>query len=196
MAGKRPTVLLHVCCGPCSTTVLERLLPRYEVVLYFANCNLDTREEYNRRLEAARRVAAEHDLPLYAAEYDHDRWLRAVSGLEWEKEGGARCDVCFRYRLEQAAAEAKARGLDTFTTTLTISPHKDAAGVARAGRLGAMKHGVTYLEEDFKKRDGFRKSVARSRDLGLYRQSYCGCEFSRRDREVPRDRKRRPKTKP
>ena len=178
MANAKPSLLLHICCGPCSTAVIQRLVPRFDVTLFFANANLYPEEEYRRRLEAAREVATKLDIPLIEAEDDHGGWLEAVRGMEWEKEGGARCDVCFRFRLEETAREADARGVDYFATTLTISPHKDAKRIGEIGRRATMNRKVVFLNEDFKKRDGFRKSVQMSHEMGLYRQKYCGCEFS------------------
>ena len=183
MDKTKPALLLHVCCGPCSTAVVARLLPRFDVTLFFTNSNLYPEEEYRRRLEAAREVATNLAVPLIEAEYDHDVWREAVQGMEWEKEGGARCDVCFRFRLEHTAREAEARGADYFATTLTISPHKDAKRIGDIGRRATMNRKVVFLNEDFKKRDGFRKSVQMSHEMGLYRQQYCGCEYSLRSRK-------------
>lgn len=183
MTTAKERLLLHVCCGPCSTAVIQRLLPRFDVTLFFANPNLFPEEEYRRRLDAARRVAERCDLRLSVAEDDHGAWLDAVRGMEWEPEGGSRCDVCFQVRLEDAACAAEAGGFELFATTLTISPHKDVGKVSRAGRRATMNRRVRFLDEDFKKRDGFRKSVALSREMGLYRQTYCGCEYSIKDRK-------------
>jgi predicted adenine nucleotide alpha hydrolase (AANH) superfamily ATPase len=120
---------------------------------------------------------------MIVAEDNHDVWLAAVEGLEWEREGGERCDVCYRVRLEDTAREAEARGFDYFASTLTISPHKDRARIGAVGQRATQGKKVQFLDEDFKKRDGFHRSVVLSRDLGLYRQKYCGCEFSLRDRD-------------
>lgn len=181
MPTEKPTLLLHVCCGPCSTAVIERLRPRFDLTLFFANPNLYPEEEYARRLEAARQVAARHKIPLVEAEDEHGAWLEQVQGLEWEPEGGARCEICFRVRLEATAREAEARGMDYFTTTLTVSPHKNAERIGQIGRRATLGRKVVFLSEDFKKRDGFHKSVVLSKEMGLYRQNYCGCEFSLRD---------------
>ncbi len=183
MSKAKPSLLLHVCCGPCSTAVIQRLQPRFDVTLFFANANLYPEEEYGRRLEAARQVAAGLEIPLIEAKDDHNLWLEAVQGMEWEKEGGKRCDVCFRFRLEDTAREAEARGMDYFATTLTISPHKDVERIGKIGRRATMNRKVVFLNEDFKKRDGFRKSVQMSHEMGLYRQKYCGCEYSLKDRK-------------
>ena len=171
---ERKSLLLHVCCGPCATQSVRRLSADYAVTGFFSNSNVHPSEEYRRRADAARRMAERLQMRLIEDVYDHDAWLKAVHGHEAEPEGGARCALCFRFNLGRTAAVARERGFDLFTTTLTISPHKSSALIFRVGRqLGP------FLEMDFKKQDGFRKSVALSREYGLYRQSYCGCEFSR-----------------
>lgn len=174
-------VLLHVCCGPCASACVPRLgEDGAEVTMYFANSNIDTRQEFEKRREAAEKLAAAEGVPLVCAGYDHEEWLREVAaGLENEKEKGARCAKCFRYNLSKAAAYAAANGFDAFTTSLSVSPHKPSPVLFAAGREAA-GGGVRFLEEDFKKREGFKLSVARAKELGLYRQNYCGCEFSKR----------------
>jgi len=145
--------------------------------MYFANSNIDTREEYEKRLAEARRLAAADGVELFAEPYDHEEWLREVAaGFEGEPEKGARCDRCFRYNLAKTAAFASANGCDGFATSLTVSPHKVSPRIFAAGRAAG---GDAFLEIDFKKRDGFKESLRRSAELGLYRQNYCGCEFSR-----------------
>ena len=177
-------LLLHACCGPCSTACVERLREAgVEPVLFFANDNIDTAEEYGRRLDAIRAFAERNGVELVAAPYDHESWLRDVKGLEGEPEGGRRCDACFRHSLRAAAEYAERRGLGSFTTTLSVSPHKNSARLFAAGH-DAERPGCVFREEDFKKRGGFLRSVRLAAEFGLYRQSYCGCEFSRR-REKP-----------
>lgn len=171
-------ILLHVCCGPCASACTLRLVGEgRRPVLYFANSNIDTEEEYERRRAEAKRLADADSLEFFAEPYDHADWLeKAARGFENEPEKGARCARCFRYNLGKAAAFAAAHGLRAFTTSLTVSPHKPSAAVFAAGRdVG----GDAFEEHDFKKRDGFLVSLARTRELGLYRQNYCGCEFSR-----------------
>ena len=173
-------ILLHACCGPCSTACVERLREvGVEPVLFYANDNIDTAEEFGRRLDALRSFAERSGVELVAAPYDHDAWLRDVKGLEGEPEGGRRCDACFRHSFRAAAECAQSRGLDAFTTTLSVSPHKNSARLFAAGH-DAERPGCAFLEEDFKKRGGFLRSVRLASEYGLYRQSYCGCEFSRR----------------
>lgn len=168
-------VLLHMCCAPCSTHVIEVLKQEHDIVLFFANSNIAPYEEYQKRLSEAHKIAAMHSLPLVEDRYDHEAWLAAVSGWEQEPEKGRRCTACFRFNLSRAAAYADGHGFDAFTTTLTVSPQKRSADIFAVGEaLGA------FLRVDFKKQDGFRQSVALSRQQGLYRQNYCGCEFSKR----------------
>lgn len=183
------TVVLHACCGPCASACVPRLAAAgHDVTLLFANSNLDTRAEYERRKAAAAALAAHDGVAFAALDYDHDEWLREVAaGFENEPEKGRRCERCFRYNLGKAAAYAAARGCEAFTTSLTVSPHKPSALVFAAGRAAAESCAATgagaapqFLEEDFKKKEGFRLSVRRAAELGLYRQAYCGCEFSRR----------------
>lgn len=173
-------VALHACCGPCASACVPRLkADGHEVTLLFANSNIDTAEEFERRRAAAEALASADGVPFAALPYDHEAWLREVAdGLEDEPERGRRCERCFRFSLAQAAAFAAERGLDAFATSLTVSPHKPSALVFAAGDEVA---GVPrFLHVDFKKRDGFLLSVRRTDELGLYRQTYCGCEFSRR----------------
>lgn len=169
----RKRLLLHICCAPCSTAAIERLRQEYDLTGFFSNSNIAPEPEYWRRLDAARRLAGELAIPFVVDTYDHADWLARVKGLENEPEGGARCELCFAYSLSHAAAYAEAHGFDLYTTTLSISPHKDTPTLFRIGRdLGP------FLEVDLKKQDGFRRSLALSREYDLYRQDYCGCEFS------------------
>ncbi|MCQ2389375.1 MAG: epoxyqueuosine reductase QueH [Kiritimatiellae bacterium] len=174
-AGK---TLLHVCCGPCASACVPRMRAEGRApVLFFANSNLDTEAEWRRRFAAARRLAEAEGVALEAAPYDHAEWLRAVAaGHEDDPEKGERCARCFCHNLGQAAAFAAANGFDGFTTSLTVSPHKPTPAVFAAGRAA----GAGFVEIDFKKHGGFPESVRRAAELGLYRQNYCGCEFSRR----------------
>jgi epoxyqueuosine reductase len=176
----KPKVLLHMCCAPDATAAYERLAPEYEVVGYFHNDNIYPPEEFELRRVNAEKTAAVLGFRLEPAEYQPAAWDRAVAGLESEPERGRRCEVCFRHNLAAAAAKAKALGIPFFTTTLTISPHKSSALLCEIGRTAAAAHGVQFLALDFKKRDGFKRSLELSRQLGLYRQNYCGCRYSKR----------------
>ena len=171
-------LLLYVCCGPCSTEVIERLSREHRPVLYFFNPNIFPPEEHDRRLLEAERYALSRGLCFIRGKTDHGDWLRAVRGLEGEPEGGKRCGACFAFRLDAAARMAREQGIGLFTTTLTVSPHKSAAAVNAAGEAAGRRHGVGFLAADFKKKDGFLRSCRRAREAGMYRQDYCGCEFS------------------
>ena len=186
-------VLLHVCCGPCASACVPALRDLgNEVVLFYSNSNIDTAEEFEIRLANARKLAEADGVELVADAYDHADWLEKVAkGLEDEPEKGARCAKCFRYNLARAAAWAAAHGCEAFTTSLTVSPHKVSPMVFAAGEDaawevsakacgGAAGAAPKFLSVDFKKKDGFLLSLRRAAELGLYRQSYCGCEFSKR----------------
>ena len=175
------TVVLHACCGPCASACVPRLRSEgHDVTLLFANSNIDTAEEFERRRDAAETLAKADGVPFVALPYDHADWLAKVAaGFENEPEKGARCARCYRYNLEKAAAFAAEHGLDAFTTSLTVSPHKPSAVVFAAGE--SIDAAPRFLADDFKKREGFKVSVRRAAELGLYRQAYCGCEFSKRE---------------
>ncbi|RMF89991.1 MAG: recombinase [Methanobacteriota archaeon] len=175
-------LLLHICCAPCSTEVIERLKGDYDVTGFFYNPNIHPRREYGFRLKELERFSKKAGFPFITGDYDLKRWFRLVRGLEKEPEGGRRCEVCFRMRLEETAREAAAAGFDVFTTTLTISPHKDAETINSIGRELEEEYGVRFLVADFKKKDGFKRSVEHSRRHGLRRQDYCGCVYSRLER--------------
>ena len=168
-------MLLHVCCGPCASACVPRLVADgHDVTLLFANSNIDTREEFEKRLGEAKKLAKVDGVEIVALPYDHTDWLRHVAaGYEHEPERGERCMRCFRYNLAQAAKYAKAHGFDRFTTSLTVSPHKVSAMIFSAADDA---HFASY---DFKAGGGYARSVKRAFELGLYRQSYCGCEFSK-----------------
>ena len=171
-------VLLHTCCGPCASACVPRLRDDgHAVTLFFSNSNIDTAAEFDRRRAAAETLAAAEGVPLVADAYDHAAWRREVAaGLEDAPEKGARCAKCFRFSLARAAAYAAAHGFDAVTTSLTVSPHKVSSVVFAQGDAVA----ANFLHCDFKKKEGFKLSVGRAAELGLYRQSYCGCEFSRK----------------
>jgi predicted adenine nucleotide alpha hydrolase (AANH) superfamily ATPase len=175
-------ILLHICCGPCASACIERLRHEgFDVTLFFSNANIAPRDEYELRRDTARRLAeiTEADF-VEDTDASHQEWLENVAkGLEGEPEGGARCRRCFAFNMSRAAAYAKENGFEKFTTSLTVSPHKRSATVFEAGREAG---GEAFAEIDFKKRDGFKRSVTLAAEYGLYRQSYCGCEFSLRDR--------------
>ena len=175
--GKR--LLLHACCAPCASYCLTATAPFLSVTTFFYNPNMDTAEEYEKRLRELRRLTAETGwADVLETGYRCEDFMAVATGMEQEKEGGARCAVCCALRLEETAKRAAAAGADYFGTTLTVSPLKNAVSVNEAGRALALKYGVAYLVADLKKKDGYLDSVRTSRELGLYRQHYCGCEFS------------------
>ena len=171
-------ILIHACCGICSGYPISLLKEMgYEPVVYFCNSNLDTKEEYERRLEAQKVVCMYHWVDLIAEEYRHEDFLEKVRGLEKELERGKRCDICIKMRLSAAVSKAKELGIKYFTTSLVISPHKNFAKITEIGK--SLENDIEYIAIDFKKKDGFLKTNRLSKDLGIYRQNYCGCEFSK-----------------
>ena len=179
----KPRLLLQSCCGPCSSYVLEALTPHFRVTVLYYNPNIQPRAEYDRRLETQRQIIAALPTPtpveILECGYDGEAYDAAVRGLEDEPEGGARCTVCFRLRLEETAKRAAALGFDWFCTTLTVSPHKDAARLNAIGTALGERYGVPFLPSDFKKREGYKRSITLSKEYGLYRQDYCGCLYSK-----------------
>ena len=187
-AGKRPRLLLHSCCGPCSSSVLELLTKYFDVTLLWYNPNLHPQEEFDRRLatqiELIEKAGLTKEVPILAESRKHEDYLRRVEGLENEPEGGKRCTECFRLRLTECARLAKQYGFEYFCTTLTVSRHKDAERINALGEELGRAFGVAWLPSDFKKRGGELRSQRLSEQYGLYRQNYCGCEFSLRSREA------------
>lgn len=174
-------LLLHSCCAPCSSYCLEETAKALSVTVFYYNPNLDCLEEYERRKGEQIRFLQETGLASFLdCDYAHGDFEEIARGLEGEREGGARCEKCFRLRLERTAAEAKARGFDFFATTLTVSPLKNASLVNEIGLSLEREYGVRYLPSDFKKRGGYLRSVELARQYGLYRQNYCGCIYSKR----------------
>lgn len=187
VSGRRPRLLLHCCCAPCSSYVLEYLNRWLDIDLYYYNPNIAPREEFVHR--AAELIRLAETLPhagefrVIVGDYDADAFAAMCRGHEDDPEGGARCERCFRMRLGAAAKLARQRGSDYFTTTLSISPLKDAQLLNAIGLELAAAAGVPWLPSDFKKKNGYLRSCELSAEYGLYRQDYCGCVFSRRDRE-------------
>lgn len=184
---EKKRLLLHSCCGPCSTAVIERLAPRFCLTVYFYNPNITEPEEYGRRKETQlqflyeynRTRSSEEQVEFIEGDYEPQEYFRLTRGLENEPEGGARCDVCFRMRLAGAAQAAQKGGFDLFSTTLSVSPHKNFPLIAQIGQEEGERLKIPFLAEDFKKKDGYRRSVALSKEYGLYRQNFCGCRFAR-----------------
>ncbi len=180
--GRRPRLLLHVCCAPCASAVLERLWDDFDVTLYYFNPNTHPEEEYIKRgMELPKLLsrAGREDIELIWGPYDPQRFFEAARGLEAAPEGGPRCVKCFDLRLSGTAEAARAGGFEFFGTTLTVSPHKNAELINAAGEAIGERYGVRWLPGDFKKQDGYLRSIRLSREYGLYRQCYCGCDFSK-----------------
>ena len=172
-------LLLHICCAPDATHPIQILNDDYELGAFFYNPNIHPGDEYVKRLEDMRVLGKKWGILLHEGKYDKDRWLLLTEEYKEEPEGGKRCEICYAMRLEETAKKASEEGYDLFGAVLTISPHKDARKINEIGREIGKKYGVPFFESDFKKKDGFKKSVELSRDLGLYRQNYCGCIYSR-----------------
>ena len=183
--GHRPRLLLQCCCAPCSSYVLEYLSNYFEIDLFFYNPNIDTAQEFDLRKKELWRLARGLGIEgqQIAPDYHPEEFLEIAAGLETAPEGGPRCKKCFELRLERTAQAAAAGGYDYFTTTLSISPLKNAALLNAIGGNLAEKYGVKYLFSDFKKKEGYKRSIQLSAQYGLYRQDYCGCRFSREQRE-------------
>jgi predicted adenine nucleotide alpha hydrolase (AANH) superfamily ATPase len=176
----KPRLLLHICCAPCSTHVIDRLKEDYELGCFFYGPNIHPEEEYQKRLKESKEYCSVQGIEFLEGEYDADDWLQAVKGYEDDEEGGDRCKICYAYRLQRTAKTAKKEGYGSFTTTLTVSPRKDADIVNSIGQEIGEQEDVTFLSENFKKKHGYQISVQMSKDQGLYRQDFCGCMFSRR----------------
>lgn len=185
LGGRRPELLLHCCCGPCATAVVERLSPHFSLTLFYFNPNTYPREEYERRLASLQKFAEEAcpETRLIVGEYDPGRYERAVAGIENAEEGGPRCAACVRMRLEETARAAAAGGFEYFCTTLSVSPMKNADAINEAGEALSSRYGTRFLPSDFKKENGFARSAELSALHGLYRQDYCGCRVSRERRK-------------
>lgn len=178
-----PTLLLHACCAPCSSYVLEYLSKYFEITVLYYNPNISPRAEYDTRAEELRRLIGEmefvHPVKLLVGEYEPEKFYAMARGMEDLPEGGERCFMCYRQRLLYTAKLAKEGGYDYFTTTLSISPLKNAEKLNEIGRELGEEYGVEYLLSDFKKKNGYKRSVELSAEHNLYRQNYCGCVFSR-----------------
>lgn len=185
---KKASLLLHSCCGPCSTAVVERLADEFDVTVFFYNPCITDEEEYQRRRSAQIQFIEKFNeenmgrcrISFKEGDYRPGSFIEMVKGHEEDPEGGARCRLCFAQRLEKTAETARMTGHDIFGTTLTVSPHKNYGVISETGRRLALKYGISYLDRDFKKKNGFARSVELSKKYGLYRQDYCGCVYSKR----------------
>nr|WP_276312722.1 epoxyqueuosine reductase QueH [Mediterraneibacter sp. NSJ-151] len=184
---KVPRLLLHSCCAPCSSYVLEYLSQYFEVTVFYYNPNIYPESEYTKRVLEQQKLISEmrfkHPVTFIAGNYDSEKFYNMARGLENVKEGGERCFKCYELRLREAAKIAKNGEYDFFTTTLSISPLKNAQKLNEIGMLLAEEYGIEYLLSDFKKKNGYKRSVELSEQYGLYRQDYCGCVFSMKERK-------------
>lgn len=180
--GITPSLLLHSCCAPCSTYVLEYLSNYFHITIYYYNPNISYLEEYKRRIEEQKKFISElpvvHPISFMEGIYEPKLFYDIAKGHEKDPEGGERCFSCYELRLDETARLAKEKGFDYFTTTLSISPHKNAAKLNEIGEGMSMKHNIPYLYSDFKKKNGYKRSVELSKEYDLYRQDYCGCVYS------------------
>ena len=180
----KPNLLLHACCAPCSSYVIEYLSKYFDITILYYNPNIDTKEEFLKRLSEltrfVREFKTENPVKVVSLGYNSDDYFEEVKGLEQEKEGGKRCYKCYKLRLKKACLYAKENEFDYFTTTLTISPLKNSKVLNEIGRELELEFNMPYLYSDFKKREGYKRSIVLSHEYNLYRQDYCGCKFSKR----------------
>ncbi len=182
--GQKPKLLLHACCAPCASSVVERLKDGFEVALYFYNPNMDSLVEYEQRAEEIVKLSRFFGINYILEEYNSKDFFSVTKGLEGEKEGGARCESCFGLRLGKTADYARQNAFDFFATTLTVSPLKNAEIMNRIGLELESENGVKYLPSDFKKKNGYIRSIELSKELNMYRQNYCGCVYSKSQKSV------------
>ena len=189
-SGKKPSLLLHACCAPCASYVIEYLSDFFYITLFYYNPNISPKSEYDFRLKELERLCLEHPkakgIKILPSSYNDEEFYSAVKGMENLPEGDERCRVCYKLRLEKTAEAANAHGFDFFTTTLTISPYKNAVWLNEIGRELEKEYGVSYLFSDFKKKNGYKRSIELSKEYNLYRQDFCGCAYSKRDAEIRR----------
>ena len=180
---ERKKLLLHSCCAPCSTACIERLKEFFDLTIFYYNPNIDTEAEFNLRADEQKRFCQKEGIDCIVSSYDKDAFLESAKGLENELEGGKRCEKCFYLRLKKTAQKCKELGYDYFATTLTVSPLKNATLINKIGKQIEEECDVKYLVTDFKKDNGYLRSITLSNENNLYRQNYCGCEFSKIQKE-------------
>lgn len=180
--GRTPHLLLHACCAPCSSHCLEYLSKYFRITVFYYNPNISPKEEYTLRIEEIKRFVqefkSENEITLIEGKYEPERFFQVVKGLEQEPEGGKRCEQCFKLRLSEAAKLAKELNADYYTTTLSISPLKNAELLNKIGKEEGAAIGITHLPSDFKKKGGYARSIELSKEYNLYRQNFCGCVYS------------------
>jgi predicted adenine nucleotide alpha hydrolase (AANH) superfamily ATPase len=182
MPENKKKLLLHVCCAPDASVVLERLAPEFEITIFFYNPNIHPAKEYSLRLAEMEALAQQLGFSVLPADYDADVWFQLTTGMEKMPEGGERCAVCFELRLKKTAEAARQHGFDLFTTVLSVSPHKNANLINQIGVQIAQQCGLEFMPANFKKQNGFLRSLELSRQYNLYRQDYCGCVYSQLER--------------
>ncbi len=186
-SGEAPKLLLHSCCAPCSSYTLEYLSQYFDITVFYFNPNISPKSEFDKRLAEQKRLIeqlpSKNSIKLVAGNYDYNEFLTVAKGYEDAPEGGERCFRCYRMRLEKTAALAKEKGFDYFCTTLSISPLKNSQKINEIGILTAERYGVKWLPSDFKKREGYKRSIELSRQYNLYRQNFCGCVYSKKESE-------------
>lgn len=178
MVKKRTKMLLHTCCAPCAIFVVQQLVEEYEVTIFFYNPNIQPDQEYQKRKDEIVNWATAKKIKIIEGDYELLEWQEAIKGWEAEVEGGKRCQICFELRLGKTADWAQKNNFEIFTTTMSISPHKNAQLLNGIGEKMSKKYNIKYLVADWKKKDGFKKAVALSKEANFYRQDYCGCLYS------------------
>jgi hypothetical protein len=182
-----PKLLMHSCCAPCSSYCISYLAEFFQITIYYYNPNISPESEYQKRVSEQQRLISQmpvkHPVKFVLGQYNPDKFFDMAKGLEKEPEGGRRCFLCYEMRQREAAEYASSEGFDYFTTTLSVSPHKNAAKLNEIGLRLAGEYGVPYLVSDFKKRGGYLKSIELSKEYDLYRQNYCGCVYSKKERQ-------------
>ena len=185
--GQRPTLLLHTCCAPCSTAVIERLSNYFDITVFYYNPNIEPYEEYLKRKEEQKRLLREYKsirpIKFLDCDYENEEFSKFACDLADDYEGGKRCMLCFHLRLAKTAMTAKKKHFDYFGTSLTVSPYKNAYAINNIGLALEKKQGVKYLVSDFKKQNGYKRSIILAKEYNLYRQDYCGCKYSKMERE-------------
>lgn len=176
-------LLLHSCCGPCSTQVIDVLRGSYDITVFYYNPNIQPQEEYSHRLAEQKRFCALVGIPVIDLDYDTQEFTSKVVGHEQDHEGGERCRLCFQLRLDKTAQYAKQHGFDIFATTLSVSPYKNTKVINEVGQEVSLKYNIKFLDGNFKKQDGYKKSIEFAKKYNLYRQNYCGCMFSKLEKE-------------
>ena len=182
--GRKPSVLLHSCCAPCSSSVIERLLPYFDITIFYYNPNIEPEIEYIKRKEEEKRFITNFngEVKMIDCDWENEEFKKMAKGMEDLKEGGLRCHKCYTLRLEKTAFVAKQNNFEYFGTTLTVSPYKNSQVLNQIGGYLSNLFGVKYLYSDFKKKEGYKRSIELSKEYNLYRQDYCGCIFSQREK--------------